>query len=421
MENNAVTLCQKVLKEKLIRLIKVDIQAIFSEKNTYATDKTGNVTGLNLSSQSLKDGSFLSGFKTLEYLVLSYNKMTDISFIGHLKNLARLDMAHNHIREIPDLRDLEKLSWLNLGNNKISTLPDDIPDWGLEIKCENEHSTGLILAGNPLEEPLKQAIQNGRKALTEYFRQHQNRDLQKEKSREGCNNTQSPGKNQVVHVNGNQNKIIIAGGNLKCNLPEKGKTYPIGKEEIKMKIKKILILAANPKDTPKLRLDKEIRDSMESILRAKFRDRFEIHSQGAVGTRDLRKAILELEPNIVHFIGHGEKEGLILEDEMGFSKLVTAEALSGLFKLFSDKIECIILSACYSAKQALAINKHIDYVIGMQKDITDEAAIEFSVGFYDTLGAGKSIERAFEIGCSAIQLHCPDQLEHLVPVLKRKK
>lgn len=421
MKNNAVALCQKLSRDKQIHLDKVDIQSIFSRKKSYATDSSGNVTGLNLSAQLLKDGSFLSDFKTLECLDLSNNMITDISFTGHLKNLTRLDITHNHIRDIPDLRNLGRLSWLNLGNNKISTLPGNILEWGLEIKWETLDPKGMILAGNPLDEALKKAIQDGRKALTEYFRQHQNRDLQKEKSREGCSNTKSSGKNQFVNVKGNKNKIILNVGDMKVVTPRKRKTDSKLKEKIKMKIKKILILAANPKDTQRLRLAKEIRDSMESIQSAKFRDQFEIHSQGAVGTRDLTKAILDHKPNIVHFIGHGEKEGLILEDEMGFRKLVTAEALSGLFKIFSDQIECVILGACYTANQASVINKHIDYVIGMQKDIKDEAAIEFSVGFYDALGAGKSIDMAFDIGCSAIQLNFPDQLEHLVPILKRKK
>ena len=53
----------------------------------------------------------------------------------------------------------------------------------------------------------------------------------------------------------------------------------------------------------------------------------------------------------------------------------------------------------------------------MKKEIDDEAAIEFAVGFYDALGAGKSVEKAFDFGCSAPV----DLPQDLIPVLKKKK
>ena len=56
----------------------------------------------------------------------------------------------------------------------------------------------------------------------------------------------------------------------------------------------------------------------------------------------------------------------------------------------------------------------------MRKDIKDKAAIEFAVGFYDALGAGRSVEEAFKFGCNAILQVYPDIPEHLIPVLKNR-
>jgi hypothetical protein len=64
------------------------------------------------------------------------------------------------------------------------------------------------------------------------------------------------------------------------------------------------------------------------------------------------------------------------------------------------------------------VAQHIPYVIGMNQAIGDRAALEFAVGFYDALGAGRSVEFAYNLGCSAIQL--AGIAEHLTPVLKRK-
>jgi hypothetical protein len=185
-------------------------------------------------------------------------------------------------------------------------------------------------------------------------------------------------------------------------------------------MKKILILSANPKTTPRLRLDEEVREIEEGLRRATYRSQFKIQSRWAVRLRDLRRALLDYGPHIVHFTGHGKEEGLLVEDELGLAVRISAKALGGLFELFSKQIECVIMSACYSERQAAAINKHIPYVIGMRKEIKDKASIEFAVGFYDALTAGRSIEVAFAFGCNAILTEFPDQSEHLIPVLKKR-
>jgi hypothetical protein len=182
---------------------------------------------------------------------------------------------------------------------------------------------------------------------------------------------------------------------------------------------KILLLAANPKGMDKLRLDEEARDIKEGLRQAKERERFIIDSEWAVRPRDVRRAILYSRPNVVHFSGHGAEDGgLAFEDELGQVQLVQPEALSGLFKLLSEHVECVVLNACYSEIQSNAIAQYIDFVIGMKREIGDRAAIEFSVGFYDALGSGCSVEVAYEFGCNAIQMAGIE--ESLTPVLKKR-
>ncbi len=183
-------------------------------------------------------------------------------------------------------------------------------------------------------------------------------------------------------------------------------------------VKKILILAVNPKDTDRLRIGEEVREIEQALRRSKYRDHFEMKFKLAVRFDDIRRALLDYKPQIVHFIGHADKDGLKVEDQHGNAVPIPTEALSGLFGLFSDCIQCIILSACDSAPQADAINQHIKYVIGMLDKIMDKAAIEFTIGFYDALIAGESVEKAFAFGCNAIRFICPDFPAHLIPVLR---
>ncbi len=181
--------------------------------------------------------------------------------------------------------------------------------------------------------------------------------------------------------------------------------------------KTILLLAASPVDQAKLRLDVEAREIDEGLRRSQHRDQFQLEKQGAVRTDDLRRALLDNKPQIVHFCGHGSGEdGLVFEDQQGKTQLVSTDALANLFELFAGEIECVVLNACYSEVQAKAIVQHVGYVIGMNKAIGDKAAIKFSIGFYDALGGGRSVEEAYKFGCNAIQSEGIP--EHLTPVLK---
>ncbi|MEH2005336.1 UvrD-helicase domain-containing protein [Nostoc sp.] len=184
-------------------------------------------------------------------------------------------------------------------------------------------------------------------------------------------------------------------------------------------MKKILILSANPKGTEKLRLDEEMREIKQGLQLARNRDQFLIDSAEAVRPRDIYRSILNFEPQIIHFSGHGAgDEGLVFENDIGQPQLVDADALAGLFELFSNHVECVVLNACYSEIQAEAIAQHIDYVVGMAKAIGDKPAIDFAVGFYDALGAGKPVDFAYKLGCRAIRLAgIPEQL---TPILKVK-
>jgi hypothetical protein len=168
----------------------------------------------------------------------------------------------------------------------------------------------------------------------------------------------------------------------------------------------ILFLAANPKDTSRLRFDEEARRIKEALGRSKYRDKFRLIQEMAVQIPDLRRALLDNSPGIVHFTGHGTSLGRIyLEDATGNAQEVSAEALGNFLKLFREHIRAVVLNACYSEEQAKEIVKHGIPVVGMKSEVPDKAGVEFSEAFYDALGAGKSLEFAFELGCSAIEMY----------------
>lgn len=180
----------------------------------------------------------------------------------------------------------------------------------------------------------------------------------------------------------------------------------------------VLVLAANPVDTPLLRLDQEVREIQSGLFRNSSRT-FQIRQDWAVRPRDVRRALLEHRPGIVHFCGHGTgDEGLVLEDDRGTSQIVSTSALAGLFALFSQQVKCVVLNACFSESQAKAIAEHVECVVGMSRAIADHAAIEFAIGFYDAIAAGEEYEVAYRFGCNAIELS--GLADHHIPVLIKR-
>lgn len=184
---------------------------------------------------------------------------------------------------------------------------------------------------------------------------------------------------------------------------------------------KILILAAIPHG---LRLDKEIREVEECIQRAVRRDMFEVDIRTAVRPQDIRRAIAEEKPQIVHFCGHGLEDGsLLLEDDGGQNKAVAPAGLASLFELHASYVNCVLLNACHSAKSAETISEYINYAIGMNQEIQDKSAIQFAQGFYDGLGYTTPenqdvFQRAFQEGLVAIKLENLSQAQ--IPVIKTR-
>lgn len=168
---------------------------------------------------------------------------------------------------------------------------------------------------------------------------------------------------------------------------------------------RVLFAAANPADTPPLRLGEELRE-IRSKLRASsgFQD-FDLRSIWAVRADDLLQEMNDFRPNILHLSGHGSREGLLaLEDAQGYAAPVSPATLSALFANFSRWLNLVVLNACSSAQQAAAILDAIGVVVAMRASVGDEAALTFAASFYRGLGFGRSVRDAFDQGLISLRL-----------------
>lgn len=168
---------------------------------------------------------------------------------------------------------------------------------------------------------------------------------------------------------------------------------------------KILFLAANPKNVSQLGLGAEFKQIRQKIESSTERDRFELVSEWAVTSGELVGILLKHQPHILHFSGHGSRtQGVALEDEQGNMRLLKKAALTNLMRVLKDNIRMVVLNACYSVDQGKQLQDIVDFTIGMDRAIGDQAAIAFAPTFYEALASGRSVETAFEAGKAQLDL-----------------
>lgn len=167
----------------------------------------------------------------------------------------------------------------------------------------------------------------------------------------------------------------------------------------------VLFMASNPVDTSALRLDEEVRTIQEKIRLSEYRDSINFETRWAVRSSDILQAINETNPTIVHFSGHGSKNGdLVLENPDGSHKLVSKEVITAAMATSSDTIRLVVFNACFSQSQAENIVTNIDSAIGMSTSIGDKAACVFAAQLFSSIGFGRSLKSSFDQAIVALSL-----------------
>lgn len=135
------------------------------------------------------------------------------------------------------------------------------------------------------------------------------------------------------------------------------------------------------------------------VLSEKLRDagrRYIVEHMADCKLNDLRDGILDFEPAIIHFCGHGDEEALSFRDAIGNDQGVESVHLA---TLLSDArhlgLTVVLLSTCYSAHIAKSIADVVGWAVGFECSILGEDGEKFTGYFYGALAEGKSVPEAF--------------------------
>jgi esterase/lipase superfamily enzyme len=166
----------------------------------------------------------------------------------------------------------------------------------------------------------------------------------------------------------------------------------------------ILVLAANPRGTDRVELEREANIIRAQLAKGRCKD-FEVQIESGVRIEDLRRYLVEYKPTIVHVVGQGSATGeILLADDSDRVAPVTPAEIAHLFATSEQQIECVVLNSCFSLEMADALLDFIPCTIGVDEDNYDPAAVTFISKFYRGIFAGKGYYGAYELGRKQIPL-----------------
>ncbi|HEY0367475.1 MAG TPA: hypothetical protein VGC73_13480, partial [Pyrinomonadaceae bacterium] len=142
---------------------------------------------------------------------------------------------------------------------------------------------------------------------------------------------------------------------------------------------KLLLLATNSVDTIDSRASDEIQAIDRAIRGAPLRDKFDIQKQPALRVSDIGPSLLNYNPDILHFSGHSrETEGLVLENELGQVATIQCDQLKDVLLRSGSNLQLVFFGFCHSADCAKATSTELDFVLGVEGEISVEASLAFT-------------------------------------------
>ncbi len=165
----------------------------------------------------------------------------------------------------------------------------------------------------------------------------------------------------------------------------------------------IVLASASPAHDVRLRVDQEFRQINEKLRGSRHRDRLRIIQVPAVRFEDLRTALMEHEPDILHLSCHGEPDGsLRFESTDTGAQIVPKKNFIKLLRALGNNLRLVVINACHSAELARDIPPTVPVSVGMSDSILDRDAIDFAVAFYEALAFGKPVRTAFDAALAGL-------------------
>ncbi|MGZ0164809.1 MAG: CHAT domain-containing protein [Planctomycetales bacterium] len=116
---------------------------------------------------------------------------------------------------------------------------------------------------------------------------------------------------------------------------------------------------------------------------------------------------------IFHYGGHANGYELLLESTTGTAATAHADGLAA-FLAQQRGLQLVFLNGCSTVQQTFALlEANISAVISTSRAIDDKVATDFSCQFYQGLGGGAGLQKAFDEAEATIETTCGDDTRAL--------
>ncbi len=164
----------------------------------------------------------------------------------------------------------------------------------------------------------------------------------------------------------------------------------------------ILFLTADPDGI--LAIEEEVELIGQALASAPYGSSINLEVVRDVTVPQLHQAMLEHQPDVVHFAGNAQKGELLLCDSKGLPQACQSAMVAEMLRLTGNKLQLAIMNACDTAGLAHSLTSSVPCAIGVDGQIADEAAIQFSPAFYRSMAFGNTVSAAFDQASIVLQL-----------------
>lgn len=181
---------------------------------------------------------------------------------------------------------------------------------------------------------------------------------------------------------------------------------------------RVLFASANPSDTSRLQVSREIAQVRGRLEQLGLAAGFDLIDRRDVDLGDLASALAQHRPQVVHFSGHSKRDGaLVFQGLQGEAAPVADVALRQLFTGLPARPRLLLLNTCFAGSQASALEGVVDAFIGHLEPISDVDAIAYADILYMNLANGRSVQEAHQqaqaalVGRTRSVLRCPTDVD----------
>ncbi len=169
----------------------------------------------------------------------------------------------------------------------------------------------------------------------------------------------------------------------------------------------------------------QIRSAIEKLPSA----RVELdHLDGRVTIQQIQERLTTTRPDILHYVGHGNEDGLLLWTDDA-PALVSAATLRTVLQQ-AESVKLVFLNACLAGQvdstrpfAGIAhqlLQSGLPAVIAMRYEIMDRSAVHFAAGVYNTLVTGQGrgqIDAAVTLARNNLYISDPNRVDYATPIL----